>query len=173
MSKVYSFCNNCGKTGHMFQNCKQPITSVGIVAFRCNKEREMEFLMIQRKDSLGYVDFLRGKYPLYNKSYLQNIINEMTLEEKRKILSEDFNTLWNDLWGNNIGIQYRGEEKQSREKFDSLKKGYDNGQSVYSIESLIKESTTNWEIPEWGWPKGRRNYNDPSKTYFKILTTCD
>ena len=26
---------------------------------------------------MGYVEFLRGKYPLYNKEYIQNIINEM------------------------------------------------------------------------------------------------
>ena len=30
--------------------------------------------MICRKDSLGYVDFMRGKYPIFNKSYITNII---------------------------------------------------------------------------------------------------
>ena len=39
--------------------------------------------MIRRKDSLGYVDFLRGKYPLFNKRYLLNIISEMTNERKK------------------------------------------------------------------------------------------
>ena len=40
--------------------------------------------MIKRKDTLGYVDFLRGRYSLYNKLYLMNIINEMTIQEKVK-----------------------------------------------------------------------------------------
>ena len=35
----------------------------------------IEFLMIRRKDTLGFLDFMRGKYPLYNKLYLLNIIN--------------------------------------------------------------------------------------------------
>ena len=28
----------------------------------------------------------------------------------------------------------------------------------YNIESLINNSKTNWITPEWGFPKGRRNY---------------
>ena len=40
--------------------------------------------MICRKDTLGYVDFLRGKYSLNNKSQLLNLFNEMTIYEKVK-----------------------------------------------------------------------------------------
>ena len=29
-----NYCNNCGKTGHLFHNCKMPITSLGVIAFR-------------------------------------------------------------------------------------------------------------------------------------------
>ena len=42
--------------------------------------------MICRKDTLGYVDFLRGKYSLNNKQQLLNLFNEMTIYEKEKIL---------------------------------------------------------------------------------------
>ena len=55
-------CNNCGNYGHLFYNCKKPITSIGIICFRYNLENKIEFLLVQRKDTLGYVDFLRGKY---------------------------------------------------------------------------------------------------------------
>ena len=60
-----------------------------------------QFLMICRKDSLGYVDFIRGKYPVYNTKYIQNIIDEMTIEEKNKLLTnsdlnfEEIRTLLN------------------------------------------------------------------------------
>ena len=30
----------------------------------------------------------------------------------------------------------------------------------YDLESLIAESNTNWKTPEWGFPKGRRNYQE-------------
>jgi len=78
MSKTYNFCNNCGKTGHAYHSCKSPITSIGIVAFKPS-ESGLQYLIIRRKDSLGYIDFIRGKYPLYNKDYIMNIINELYL----------------------------------------------------------------------------------------------
>ena len=159
MSKAYNFCNNCGKTGHAFHQCKHPITSIGIITFRASAEG-IEYLLIRRKDSLGYVDFMRGKYPLYNKLYLCNIIDAMTIEEKTRLLEVDFNILWSELWGDNIGIQYRGEEKTSREKFESLKLGISSGGIEFNISSLVKESKTCWTETEWGFPKGRRNYQE-------------
>ena len=159
MSKVYNFCNNCGKTGHAFHNCKHPITSFGVICFRivCGK---LQYLMIRRKDTLGFVDFMRGKYPVNNKLYLINIINEMTVYEKQLLKNKDFTELWKELWGDNIGIQYRGEERVSREKFELLKNGVTSGGNDYTLDSLINESSTNWKEPEWGYPKGRRNYKE-------------
>ena len=110
MTTTYNFCNNCGKNGHAFHQCRYPITSIGIITFRNTKEG-IKYLMIRRKDTLGFVDFMRGKYPLYNQNYLRNIINEMTIQEKQKLLNNSFDNLWKDLWGENIGIQYRIEEK--------------------------------------------------------------
>lgn len=162
MSRIYNFCNNCGKMGHAFHQCKHPITSTGIIAFRKSKNSsKLEYLMICRKDTLGFVDFMRGKYPIHCKRYLMNIINEMTLTEKKKLLTSTFNILWNELWGSNIGIQYRGEEKISKAKFNILKnEGVIYGSNKYTLQSLIEESTTQWTEPEWGFPKGRRNYQE-------------
>jgi 8-oxo-dGTP pyrophosphatase MutT (NUDIX family) len=156
--KEYNFCNNCGKHGHLFHQCKNPITSIGIIVF--NNTDNLKYLMIRRKDSLGYVDFMRGKYPLYNKRYLLNIINEMTQSEKKDLLEKDFDTLWKQLWGEHIGVQYRGEERVSKEKFNLLKLGIKLQNSEYNLESLINDSEYNWDEPEWGFPKGRRNYQE-------------
>ena len=156
--KEYNFCNNCGKHGHLFHQCKNPIPSIGIIVF--NNSDNLKYLMIRRKDSLGYVDFMRGKYPLYNKRYLLNIINEMTQSEKKDLLEKDFDTLWKQLWGEHIGVQYRGEERVSKEKFNLLKLGIKLQNSEYNLESLINESEYNWNEPEWGFPKGRRNYQE-------------
>ena len=79
--KDYNFCNNCGKLGHLFHQCKNPITSIGVIVYNNEVEDDIsktKFLMIRRKDSLGYVDFMRGKYPLFNKRHIINILNEMT-----------------------------------------------------------------------------------------------
>ena len=158
-NKNYNICNNCGKQGHVYNNCKIPITSYGIVSFR--KKDDYQYLMICRKDSLGYVDFIRGKYPLYNKNYIQNLVDEMTIQEKENIINYDFNTLWNKLWCSDSGIQYRIEEKSSKNKFEQIKRGIQLSESEkYDIYTLIKNSKTKWVTPEWGFPKGRRNYGE-------------
>ena len=90
MSKTYNFCNNCGKNGHAYHLCKLPITSIGVIAFKPSTDG-IKYLMIRRKDSLGYVDFMRGRYPLYNKEYLMNIINEMTYIQKKNKIKKHFN----------------------------------------------------------------------------------
>jgi 8-oxo-dGTP pyrophosphatase MutT (NUDIX family) len=158
MSKSFNFCNNCGKTGHQFHSCKHPITSVGLISFRMFNNK-LQYLMIRRKHSLGFVEFMRGKYPLYNYNYLLNIFNEMSVYEKEKIRNSSFDELWNYLWGENVGIQYRGEEKTSREKYESLIIGIETKES-YNLELLINNSEMAWIEPEWGFPKGRRNFQE-------------
>ena len=152
-----NYCNNCGAKGHVFYQCKQPITSVGIIVFRVNVLGVREYLLIRRKDTIVYVEFMRGKYNVYNKMYLTNIISEMTMDEKQRILNSDFNTLWRKLWGDDINTQYRGEEKISNDKFDALTNGIMSNEGEFTLKSLIQESTSDWSETEWGFPKGRHN----------------
>ena len=158
MSKSFNFCNNCGKNGHVFHSCKHPITSIGIIVFRLY-ENKIQYLMIKRKHSLGFVEFMRGKYPLYNYKYIENIFNEMSNDEKNKIKISTFNELWSYLWGEQIGIQYRGEEKVSKEKYEALKEGIETKTS-YNLEQIIETCNNEWNDTEWGFPKGRRNFQE-------------
>lgn len=162
--KSLVFCNNCGKNGHLFHQCKNPITSIGIIAFNNDNVNNIKYLMIQRKDSLAFVDFMRGKYNLQNISYLKNLIDLMTIDEKQKILNYNFEQLWYNLWGEYVGHQYKNEEKFSREKFEELKTGYKIDNIFISLKSLINKSNTKWEYPEWGFAKGRRNYQENDLT---------
>ena len=174
-----NYCNNCGKNGHMYSNCSVPITSIGVIAFRKSSEYEKfkeeekeeeeekkfenkyEYLMIQRTDSFGYVEFIRGKYSVHNYQYIKNIVDEMTVCEKHNILTKPFDELWSSLWGEYSGIQYRGEEQVSKNKFLHMKNGVDMSSGVkYNLETLISSSTTSWETAEWGFPKGRRNHQE-------------
>ena len=154
-----NFCNNCGKNGHVFHTCKHPITSIGIIIFRKQSD-QLQYLVIRRKHSLGFVEFMRGKYPLHNYDYLVNVFNEMSIQEKDLIGVSTFDQLWSYLWGDQIGIQYRGEEKVSRDKFDTLKCGVEINKTEYNLEKIIKASTIEWEETEWGFPKGRRNFQE-------------
>jgi hypothetical protein len=179
-------CNNCGRGGHLFQQCKLPITSYGIIVFRVinaldvldveeekddtrekndTKEfnsintspKKIEYLMIRRKDSFGYIDFIRGKYSPYNVVHLQNIINEMSEEEKKRIMTYNFSELWIMMWGEKSNIQYRHEEALSYKKFELIKNGVMVNNELVKLESLIKQSSTSWTETEWEFPKGRRN----------------
>ena len=160
-----NICNNCGKQGHMFHQCKLPITSYGIILFRWSEEG-IQFLMIRRKDSFGYTDLLRGNYIQHNSEQLQSIFNEMSNPEKIKILENDFDTLWKQMWGDTqIGSRYKNEETASQRKFEILKNGIQIGneqniQNTMSLETLINNSTTSWSETEWEFPKGRRNFQE-------------
>ena len=72
-NKSFNFCNNCGKAGHLFHNCKHPITSIGLIVFRMYNNK-LQYLLIRRKHSLGFVEFMRGKYPLNNYTYLLDLL---------------------------------------------------------------------------------------------------
>lgn len=159
------FCNNCGKTGHLFHQCKLPITSIGIIVIRKKHDSildhsKYEVLIICRKNSLGFVDFMRGKYNINNRSYIENLLDKMTIDEKNKIQTGSFDELWKDLWGININNQYKNEEKISREKLANLKRG--NTRDKYDFNVLLEENTSRdiYHEPEWGFPKGRRNFGE-------------
>ena len=166
MNKNNNICNNCGKIGHLFHQCKLPITSYGIILFR-SSDKGPQYLMIRRKDSFGYIDFIRGKYLCNNITHLKKCIDEMSLIEKNKIINEPFENLWKTLWGNrNSNSQYRNEEILSSKKFEILKNGvYINGEKI-TLEDIVKNSHTQWDETEWEFPKGRRNFQEKDNEYY-------
>jgi 8-oxo-dGTP pyrophosphatase MutT (NUDIX family) len=159
MNKNMNICNNCGKQGHILYNCKLPIISFGIVAFKYNSEG-LHFLMIRRKDSFGYIDFIRGKYSTYNLSQVLNTIDEMSLEEKNRIISLPFETLWKNMWGDITTAQYKAEENASMKKMEIIQAGVNINDEFINLEQIVKNSSTNWNETEWEFPKGRRNYKE-------------
>jgi 8-oxo-dGTP pyrophosphatase MutT (NUDIX family) len=161
MNRNMNICNNCGKQGHVLYNCKLPIISFGIVAFRYELD-ETQFLMIRRKDSFGYIDFIRGKYSPYNLTQLLNTVDEMSLEEKSRILSLPFEKLWKDMWGETSisNNQFKNEEVSSKKKFDMLNEGLMTDEGFYTLKDIVNMSKTKWSETEWEFPKGRRNQKE-------------
>jgi 8-oxo-dGTP pyrophosphatase MutT (NUDIX family) len=158
-----NICNNCGKQGHQFHQCKLPITSYGIIVFRSSAEQGIQYLMIRRKNSFGYIDFIRGKYIQNNLEHLQIMFNEMSIEEKEQIRTNNFETLWKIMWGiqdSGHQSQFKGEEQASQKKFEALKNGLLINGEIVTLDSLIDNSTTRWLETEWEFPKGRRNFQE-------------
>lgn len=147
-SSYNNICNNCGKHGHLFQDCKMPIISIGIILFRNHDDHGIQYLMIRRKDTFGYTDFLKGKYQIYNKNYIRNIINEMTDYEKENIQKKDF-----------LDVNKKNEETLYK-KWITLQNGYYVDKTFIKLDNLINDSKTTWKEPEWGFPKGRRDFQE-------------
>ena len=175
-------CTNCGKNGHHFRNCNAPITSYGIIAFRntsgewnqaemlSSKKYEneqtitrvppesIEFLLIQRKDSIGFIELIRAKYKLQDIPYIRQQIEGTTLYERQKLLSKGFQDLWKDIWGNDAeNKHYRNDYFQAKQKFEQLIQGFYIDKLFYNLKELIETTPVLWNTPEWGFPKGRRN----------------
>jgi len=167
--KKQVFCNNCGKLGHLFHNCRVPITSIGIIPLRIVKkfnanlkqlENVIELLIIKRKDSLAFIDFMRGKYIMEDKNYILNLLNNMSISERQFLLENEFDTIWSYLWNYNTNNLYRNEEKLSKIKFNKLKRGFISILESYNLQDLIDLCDKKYIEPEWGFPKGRRNYHE-------------
>ena len=175
-NKKTPYCTNCGQYGHYLKNCLTPVTSFGCIVLRVTdgfdqaKEllkndnsisgfetimKDIKYLMIQRKDSLGFIEIIRGKYKLSDIDYIKYHIAAMTKPEQQKLLNNDFEVLWNNLWGipKEQSLNYKNDKEAAKEKFEKLKNGID----TISLEELIKEVQTQWDTPEWGFPKGRRD----------------
>jgi len=153
------YCNNCGKKGHLYKECKLPVTSCGNIVFRLDKE-DPEILMIQRKDSLCYTEFLRGKYDSKNNKYLQTLIDKCSIEEKENLVTKDFRELWCNLWLLSDNFSEDSDYLKYYTKFNSLRAGILINDKRTSIDSLVKNSKTSYETSEWEFPKGRRNPNE-------------
>ena len=158
-----TFCGNCGNLGHTYKRCNLPITSCGVILFKNNENYDekdklddrYKFLLIQRKDTLGFIEFLRGKYRETDYKYIQQLLEMMTVCEIDKLKKHTFDELWNILWFNRNMNHYKNEYEESKKKFNKIKERKEN-----SLEELIMKSNITYIEKDWGFPKGRRNLRE-------------
>lgn len=154
-------CRNCGLMGHLYKDCPHPIMSFGLICYRVRPassaapepiDRRIEYLMIQRKDSLSFMEFVRGKYDLANTAYINHLLSFMTHTERRLLLTASFNELWTQVLYQNFIPRHAQDYNDAKVKFETLQKS--------SLESMIRNTTTDYTEPEWGFPKGRRRLRE-------------
>jgi 8-oxo-dGTP pyrophosphatase MutT (NUDIX family) len=167
-------CINCGKPGHAFRDCKEPVMSYGIIAVKM-VDGDPHYLLIRRRDSLSYVEFMRGKYTLTSPQYIQQLINGMTRDEQGRLVSQTFDSLWSALWNNQNTRQYRNEYNAAKRVFELLRNTGDVDGKL--LVRYVDESSKEWTDPEWGFPKGRRTPHETTQVCalreFKEETGCD
>ena len=140
------YCNNCGGKGHLFRTCKDPVLSCGILLIDTPtlpiNPAGARVLMIRRKDSMSFAEFLRGRYDPHDRPYVATLVQNMTLKEQALVASEPFEALWKLLWGDD---RTSPDFAPSRDRFNALDR-----------KSLMREHLSEYTEPEWGFPKGRR-----------------
>ena len=178
-------CCNCGKPGHVYKKCFNPITSLGIICFKKDdlktiekhvsseswnmfsseyKEpdsfsNEFKFLLIRRKDSLSFAEFVRVKYSISNVKYVKKMLKNMSIDEHEFLKhAKTADELWNRLWTSKKKSRTRmNEYNRVKQKLTLLLNGtIDREGNMFTIKSLLDEISTTRQTPEWGFPKGRR-----------------
>ena len=127
--------------------------------------------MIRRKDTIGYVEFLRGKYNIHKYDYIIKLFDMMTKLEKDRILEiRDFDKLRTHLGMTKKNYIYKNEYDSAKIKFNTLinntimikNEKMNNKVKLSQLEYLIKKSKNIWKDTEWGLPKGRKHQKETS-----------
>lgn len=172
--RQHILCANCGCAGHVYRECNLPITSLGLLCFRWavagdgvgGLRRFPQYLMVQRKFSLCFVEFVRGKYDLQNRGYIARLLESMTPVERERIRSMTFQELWYGFWQTDHSRVYARDFQHAYDKFRALKEGYylrhptTRELSHVTLARLLEDTVSRQTEPEWGFPKGRRNINE-------------
>lgn len=187
------FCTNCNKNNHEYKECKEPITSWGIILINIsdlninnlnhneinlkkhiyninlqNKNdieniskymNNIKFLLIQRRHSIGFMDFIRGKYKIDNIEQINNLFQYMHQNEINLIKTLSFEELWNEIW-NNDEHRINSIKKDfitAKEKFIELKT---STKLDLNLDFYLNNIEPLYSFLEWGYPKGRKDKNE-------------
>lgn len=108
--------------------------------------QDLKFLMLTKKYTYGFYDFINNKYNIENNIQIGNLINEMTEEELKLILTESFNTLWKLIHKKQkYPLRYEKNFNKVKSRIKS---------NIYKIKKNI------FKTPDWEFPKGKREKND-------------
>ena len=135
---------------------KEDTNNIGVLLVE-----NIKFLLVSRKHSLGYREFINGKYKLSQIDYIVFLIKQMLPSEIENIkkYQHDFDSLWNDLWGSG------SSNKKYITEYERAKKQYNNlvvGESAMKLEDILSwiKTAPSYMNPEYGFPKGRKNNNE-------------
>uniref|UniRef100_A0A6G6ACP0 NUDIx hydrolase n=1 Tax=Borely moumouvirus TaxID=2712067 RepID=A0A6G6ACP0_9VIRU len=232
-------CTNCGKIGHEYKNCMEPITSFGIININiyednneslilknrfcarkntfhkisskkypeikcyisdnvnnieeknnvykldnekisytneedihkfCYYKNKILFMMVSRKFSLGFIEFIRGKYNVSDVNAIINLFEQMYEDEIKYIRKNQYdNILYYFLNRNSEPKEivlnriyegkYSNEYCEAKIKFNMLLNPTNdkNNDVPLDLNFYTKRVKPKFKKPEWGFPKGRRD----------------
>ena len=157
--------------------------SFGVALCRLNKNLQPEIMLVKKKNSYYFFEFILGKYQKNNDKYLMKLFNNMTYREKIEILELNFDNLWYKLWlelpnqntqnkyfnkTNNWNIKQGNKNKEltcyEKKKLHVYIKNKSKFESAFLHDSgkrlkyLINNSTNAESL--WEIPKGRKTQQE-------------
>jgi hypothetical protein len=109
-------------------------------------------VLVQRRNTIGFIEFMRGKYEVDNHEYIIKLFNMLSFDEKRILREYEAFDAIRKIIGLGRENIYKKEYDDSKAKFEALRNHADGNM----IFKLLDKSITRWNSPEWGVPKGRR-----------------
>lgn len=162
-------CLKCGDPSHDQKQCNAPITSWGIILIKNGKDNmdkktllNLKFLLIRRKHSLGFSEFVRGKYIPQNVEGVKNLFKQMVPAELQMLKEKEFDEILKYFWGKTSESEVNNTKAyiDSKTKFMTLK----FGDSIErNLEYYLKNVDPEYNEPEWGFPKGRKKKGEDDK----------
>ena len=160
---VKIFNDNVGEIAHNIKDIsnikKVSLTSEKDIKKYSSLVHSIKFLLISRKHSLTYIEFVRGRYKEDNFAGIKGLFELMLQEEIDMIKNNDFDTIWNDFWADHeYKSKLKNEYYDSKNKFNKLK--YKFGGLKIGLDFYTEQITPHYNITEWGIPKGRKKYGE-------------
>jgi 8-oxo-dGTP pyrophosphatase MutT (NUDIX family) len=120
--------------------------SYGVILLRKRRE-SYECLMVCRRNTFCFADFVLGKYQESDLEYMMHLILNMTFTERNLIREGEYRGLWDRV--------YVKTRKPDGAFYEQAKKKFERSRTnaIY-LESKIP---CLWKFPEWGFPKGHLN----------------
>jgi len=133
------------------------VKSYGLACF-CKIKDVVKVLLIKKKSTYEYSYFCTNNY-VFNKNNLIKLFNRMTVDEKRLILTFNFDLMWNKLWFNSNSLN-RLEYNKNKRIFE---KNILPNRNIILNQLKISENVKNRETELWSIPKGRKNNLNENK----------
>lgn len=134
------------------------IFSYGIILCRINKiSNKTEVLIISKKTTYNFVEFLNGMFEKFSLEELQRFFDGMTFNEIKLLNDLDFDKMWELAWGipeeDNKFYNFYLMRKEKFYKF------FKNEENIHKLREILSKTTpTSNEI--WELPKGRKNFSE-------------
>lgn len=126
------------------------ITSYGIACVRKNFDNgNYEVLMIKKKNTYSFTDFVRGTYDPYKDYDLEYIFDNMTITEKSIIQSKSYHTIW--MYWNGAEPTKSSERSTYNRGIRKFEKLCERNNTDFILDKLIQRNTHAsliWEIPK-------------------------